>query len=254
MNVRVFEGRRALVVGGSGGIGRAVAAGLALRGARVCVHGGHSAERLERTLAEVRAAAGADSASRAARGFLYPVGAAPPEEAVKFILGQAGETPEILVVAWGPFLRVSLQETKADNWRFLTESNLIFPGILVSLVLGDMLKSRWGRILLFGGTKTSEIRGFASTAAYSAAKTALGVLVKSAALAAARTESEVTCNLICPGLTDTEYSTAGERSYNRRHSPPGAPDCAAIAQAACAALENPAVNGALIPVDRGLWV
>ncbi|MDR1389976.1 MAG: SDR family NAD(P)-dependent oxidoreductase [Treponema sp.] len=242
----VFEGRSALVVGGSGGIGRAVAVGLAERGARVCIHGGHSAGRLERTLAELRKAEAPDSA---ASGFLYNIEASSPEEAAQFILAKMDQTPDILVLAWGPFARnASLAETTAKEWRFMTEFNLIFPEVLVSLAIRDMLRRGWGRILLFGGTKTSEISGFSTTVAYSAAKTALGVLVKSAARASCW---GVTCNLICPGLVDTEYSTSAERLYNSR-SPGGALDCGAVARAALAVLENEAVNGSLIPVDGGL--
>jgi NAD(P)-dependent dehydrogenase (short-subunit alcohol dehydrogenase family) len=114
-----------------------------------------------------------------------------------------------------------------------------------------MMERKWGRILLFGGTNTDTIRGFTSTAAYSAAKTALGVIAKSAAKSAGATG--VTCNVLCPGLTDTEYSNEEMLRYNREKSPGGkALNVEQITAAGLAILENPCLNGAIIPADQGL--
>jgi NAD(P)-dependent dehydrogenase (short-subunit alcohol dehydrogenase family) len=113
-----------------------------------------------------------------------------------------------------------------------------------------MMERNWGRILLFGGTNTDTVRGYITTPAYSAAKTALGVAAKSAARIGA--DRGVTCNVICPGLTDTEYLDGQARTYNREKSPGGRPLTSGdIALAALAVMENPAVNGAVIPVDQG---
>ena len=247
---RVFEGKQALVVGGSGGIGKAVALGLAQRGAMVTITGGNSRERLEGALAEL----GVLNSSRNA-GFLCNIGSPgglAPEKAAPFILEKAG-MPDILIISWGPFIKSALQETKPDNWRFLVESNLIFPGVMVSMALHCMINRGWGRILLFGGTKTAEIRGFSDTAAYSASKTALGTLAKSVAKNAGG--SGVSCNVICPGLTDTEYLCPSERAYSREMSPGGkAITAREIADCALGILENPVINGAIIPADSGLWV
>jgi NAD(P)-dependent dehydrogenase (short-subunit alcohol dehydrogenase family) len=157
----------------------------------------------------------------------------------------------MLICAWGPFKQGTLEDMEAEDWQHLVENNLTFPGILVSSVLGDMMNRRWGRILLFGGTNTDTIRGFRTTAVYSAAKTALGTLAKSVARRAG--PLGVSCNLICPGLTDTEYTGEALRAYNSERSP-GAevlkPED--IAKIALGVLENPQINGGIIPVDRGL--
>ncbi|MDR1863510.1 MAG: SDR family NAD(P)-dependent oxidoreductase [Treponema sp.] len=236
-----FAGRKALVIGGSGGIGREVALALAGRGARLTVHGGSSRERLERTLGDIRDSGGE------AEGFLCP---ADLPGAAERILARAPD-PDILVCAWGPFKRGSLEALDADFWQTMVSCNLAFPGTIVSLALDSMIKKKWGRILLFGGTNTDTIRGFASTAAYSAAKTGLGVIAKSAAKTAGK--QGITCNVICPGLTDTEYLDEEARAYNRERNPLGkALRAAEIALTALGILENPAINGAVVPVDRGL--
>jgi 3-oxoacyl-[acyl-carrier protein] reductase len=238
---KVFTGRKALVIGGSGGIGSAVAVRLGALGAWVMVHGGSSQERLDRTLALIRKAGGQGE------GFLCP---ADIPGAAERILARV-PAPDILVCAWGPFKRASLGELSPEDWNYLIQNNLVFPGILVSLILCDMINNGWGRILLFGGTNTDTIRGFSGTAAYSAAKTALGVLAKSVAKSAG--SHGISCNVLCPGLTDTEYTDKTVKSYNQSRSPGGrALDPVEIARLAVAVLENPQVNGAIIPVDRGM--
>jgi NAD(P)-dependent dehydrogenase (short-subunit alcohol dehydrogenase family) len=238
-----LPGKSALVVGGTGGIGRALARLLARRGVRLTITGGNSQERLKAALAEIREAGGQGE------GFLIQGEA---EDAAEQILARSPE-PDILVCAWGPFWRGPLEETDPAAWRHLTWANLAFPGALVSGVLPGMIRRTWGRILLFGGTNTDVIRGFTSTAAYSAAKTALGVLAKSAARCAG--PRGVTCNVVCPGLTATEYLDEGAQAYNREKSPGGRPlQADQIARFALEILEHPPVNGAVIPVDQGIML
>jgi len=236
-----FLGKKALVVGGTGGIGRAVAIGLAERGTELTVHGGSSKERLESTLKAVR-----ESGAKA-EGFILSLDR---PGAADEILGYSSQT-DILVCAWGPFKRGNIEDYSPELWQNMVAYNLIFPGILVSGVLRGMIERNWGRILLFGGTNTDTIRGFTTTAAYSAAKTALGVLAKSVAKSCA--SRGITCNVLCPGLTNTEYTQEELRRYNSEKSPGGKPlSPAQIAIAALAILENPCINGAVVTADQGL--
>jgi 3-oxoacyl-[acyl-carrier protein] reductase len=242
---RPFLGKKALVIGGTGGIGRAVALGLAERGAVLTIHGGSSPERLESALAAVRAVSGGNEG----RGFLCP---ADKPGAASSILAEC-PAPDIVVCAWGPFTRGRLDALDEHVWEAAAWGNLVFPGTIISLAIRSMMEKKWGRILLFGGTNTDIIRGYVTTPAYSASKTALGVVAKSAARMGA--EKGVTCNVICPGLTDTEYLDEEARVYNRERSPGRrslTPED--IARLVLAVLENPAVNGAVIPVDQGAAV
>jgi 3-oxoacyl-[acyl-carrier protein] reductase len=240
-----FTGKKALVIGGTGGIGRAVAMGLARAGADLTVHGGSSVERLETCLKAIRDLGGK------AGGFLLKI---ENPGAAEEILSHA-PPPDILVCAWGPFKRASMETLDREFWESMVMKNLIFPGLAVSLVLPGMIKKNWGRILLFGGTNTDTIRGYSSSAAYSAAKTGLGVIAKSVAKSAYQSGIYwgVTCNVVCPGLTDTEYLDENARRYNREMSPGAKPLIPEdIAELCVGILENPGINGDVIPVDGGI--
>ena len=241
LEIKPFTGKKALIIGGTGGIGRAIALKLAENGAELAIHGGSSLKRLESTLGEIQSAGGKAS------GFLFPINK--PEAAEKILA--LSFKPDILICAWGPFKQGALETHDSDFWREMVGNNLIFPGILVSLCLDHMIRQKWGRILLFGGTNTDTIRAFSTSAAYSAAKTALGVIAKSAAKTMGPHGGS--CNVLCPGLTDTEYCPDEQKSYNQRKSPDGKPlNPEQIAKAALAILMNGEINGSIIPVDKGL--
>jgi NAD(P)-dependent dehydrogenase (short-subunit alcohol dehydrogenase family) len=234
----VLSGKRALVIGGTGGIGRAIAVMLAQGGVELFIHGGSSQERMTETLTAAR------SFGVKAQGLLCRI-----DGDVEPFLEFCPE-PDVVVAAHGPFLRKRLTETTAKDWRYMTLANLAFPGALVSAILPGMIARRYGRILLFGGTDTGAIRGFATTAAYSATKTGLAVVARSVAKEAAL--FGVTCNAVCPGLVDTEYADAETKAYNRAKSPRGVPlTPEAIAETALHILETPSLNGAIVQVDDG---
>jgi 3-oxoacyl-[acyl-carrier protein] reductase len=236
-----FSGRQALVVGGTGGIGATIAQGLAERGAQVTVHGGSSEDRLRRVLQ------GISSVGGTAQGFLHPITSA---ESVDSLFRRLPRV-DILVWAWGPFLRKPLETYTSGDWEYLAKANFSWPGAMVSLTLRGMLDRGWGRLLLFGGTNTDTIRGFTSTAVYSAAKTALAVVVKSTAKTAA--DRGVTCNMICPGFVDTEYLSEEARAYGKSKSPNHTLlSTRAVAELGIQILLSSQINGAIIPMDGGV--
>lgn len=238
---KVFRGRRALVVGGSGGIGAAAARALAERGASLIVHGGSSPERLERTLAALRTA-GAD-----AEGFL--LGVESPRDAQAFL--ERAPDADIVVCAWGPFQRAGLARTSSADWERAALLDLAFPGALASAYVARMAARGFGRFLFFGGTCTDAVRGFATTAAYSAAKTGIGVLVKSIALEYAG--SGVSAAAVCPGFVDTEYLSEEAKKDLRAGAPGGRLlDADEVAAAAISLMETETANGAIAALDGGL--
>ncbi|MBN1241959.1 MAG: SDR family NAD(P)-dependent oxidoreductase [Spirochaetales bacterium] len=240
---RPLDGRVALVVGGSGGIGAEVALALAKLGAKLIVHGGSSEQRLRATLERARAL------GSVADGFLAgldSIAAAGP------VLEHAHEA-DILVVAHGPFLQAPLHETSAIEWERLASMNLALPGALVSASLPGMRARRWGRILLFGGTRTELPRAFRTNAAYAACKTGLASLVRS--IAAEYANDGIASLLACPGLVDTEYLSPSNRTAWASKAPGGRLTAASALGAWLAdrlADEPPLWNGASVNLDEGL--
>lgn len=238
-----LSNHRALIIGGSGGIGRAVTYNLASHGASVICHGGHDQDKIDEIVSYVRSRGGT------ARGLLLPL-----ERADDLILHLRSLTGiDIVVVAYGPVVYAPLAKTTPKMWRSLAEINVMLPGIVVSHYLPHMMAQGWGRIVLFGGPYSGSIRGYTEIAAYGATKLALSSLVRSAAYEARGTN--VTTNLISPGYVDTEYLTDYRRSVGIARSPQGQlipPE--RIARVICDIIctEEPDVNGAVIAVDQGI--
>lgn len=236
-------GRRALILGGSGGIGRHISIRLAEAGAQVVIHGGGDREKL-RALLRYLSGKGAS-----AEGFLQSV-----RHADELLDSVRKRMPfDVVVVAFGPFLQKPLAQTSYAEWRRIVELNLTLPGAIVSLVAPEMAAKGWGRIILFGGTRTEQIRGFRTVAAYSAAKTGIGSLVRSAAKEFG--DRGVAINAVAPGYVETEYLTAEMARDLARRSP----DNTLIPASSLARIvlnlvlqRSTIVNGAIIPLDKGL--
>jgi NAD(P)-dependent dehydrogenase (short-subunit alcohol dehydrogenase family) len=238
-----LQNHRALIIGGSGGIGRAVTYSLAAQGASVVCHAGHDREKLDRVVAYIRGHGGR------ARSLFVPIHRA---DDILPRLDEAGEV-DILVIAMGPIYYGSLEQTDPEAWREMTELNLLLPGLLLSHYLPRMVRAGWGRVVLFGGPHGDSLRGFRRIAAYSAAKAGLATLCKSAAMQTKGTN--VTVNLVAPGYVETEYLSEPERREGRRKSPRKAlipPERVARLVNHIVLAEEPDMNGAIIALDQGL--
>lgn len=243
----IFEGKKAVVIGGSGGIGAQLSIKLAGSGAELVVHGGHDQEKLGRLMERLREVSPRTASHRAI-----------VQELTTETMGRLAASPlmeqirraDILCVAFGPFLQKPLEETSPTEWMETSLLNYAFPGICVSAALPHMKENHWGRILLFGGTLTHNVRGYRTNAAYGGAKTAVCSLVKSTALQ--YSSCGITCNGILPGFTETEYQSAEQLTLLAKKNPSGSIIPAeAVAAAAMTLLSTREVNGALLNIDDG---
>ena len=195
---QLLTGRVALVIGGSGGIGRSISLALARAGADLICHG-----RRESRVAEVVSAAARFGSH--ARGLPQEI-----DDPADFLpVFDHLDPVDILIVAYGPVFYGSLAETTPYEWARLISHNLTLPALLVSRFLPAMAERGYGRIVLFGGTRTEIPRGFRTLGAYATAKTGVTALMKSAALEASGTGVSV-CSVL-PGIVDTEYLTDEQR-------------------------------------------
>jgi 3-oxoacyl-[acyl-carrier protein] reductase len=141
-----LEGRVALVMGASRGLGRGIAAALAGEGARVAI-ASRSLERLEEAAAEI-----------GERATSFVADASDPEQlaALPDAVATALGPVEILVLnTGGPPLGGALDH-ELEEWETAYRSLVLAPRILAGAVVPGMRERGWGRIVNVGSMSTRE--------------------------------------------------------------------------------------------------
>ena len=186
-----LTGKRAIVTGSTGGIGYAIARGLAAAGATVVLNGRQEASgraAAARLVAEVPGA----KATAVAADLATAAGAA------AFIAG-AGAA-DILVNNMGIYEPKPFAEISDADWLRLFETN-VMSGIRLSRhYLDRMLKANWGRIVFISSESGVQIP--AEMIHYGMTKTAQ--LALSSGLARLTAGSGVTVNAVLPGPTRSD--------------------------------------------------
>jgi NAD(P)-dependent dehydrogenase (short-subunit alcohol dehydrogenase family) len=190
-----LDGKRALLVGGYGGIGEVTTRLLALHGADVAI-AGRSLEKAEALAAELD---GGDGRALGARVDLADRGSV--EAVVDQVVDGLGGL-DILVNLAGIDLESKAEEFDEDDFRRVVDVNLS-GAFWLSQAAGRVMIERGegGRIVHFSSTRSvaGGRRGFA---AYAASKGGLNTLVKQ--LATEWGKHGITVNAIGPGFVPTE--------------------------------------------------
>jgi 3-oxoacyl-[acyl-carrier protein] reductase len=141
-----LEGRVALVMGASGGIGRGIAAALAREGAKVAI-ASRSRERIDAAAKEIGAAVAPFVADA---GDLDRLASLPAEVAAAL-----GPLDVLVTNTGGPPLGGALEHA-LDDWEASYRSLVLAPRVLIGEVLPGMRERRWGRIVNVGSSSTRE--------------------------------------------------------------------------------------------------
>ena len=195
-----LNGKKVLVTGASGGIGKAIAMELSSSGADLCLTGRNKSE-----LENLQKIIGGNC-QIIISDLSYSEGISNLADQAQDIMGQidilvnnAGITKDNL------FMRMS-----EDDWNEVININLNSIFKLTKLLIKGMIKRRYGRIINI--TSVIGVAGGAGQSNYSASKA--GIIAMSKSLAQEVGSRSITVNSIAPGFIETNMTA--ELSDDRR--------------------------------------
>ena len=244
MNSFDLTGKAALVTGGNGGIGLAMARALAQAGAALAI-AGRDAGKNAAAAAELKAVPIACDLkdADACRAMV--------DEAA----GRLGRL-DILVNNAGTNIRKAPQDYSVAEWRAVLDTNLTSAFVASQAAYPHMLRAGGGKIVNIGSMMS--LFGASFAAPYGASKG--GVVQLTRSLAAAWAKDHIQVNAVLPGWIDTDLTQNARREVSGLHdsvlrrTPVGRwgviDDMGGVAVFLASAASD-FVTGAVIPVDGG---
>jgi NAD(P)-dependent dehydrogenase (short-subunit alcohol dehydrogenase family) len=200
-------GQIALIVGGGGGIGGAVAHRMAAAGMTVTV-ADYDRAAAEQIRDEILAARGK------ANAFFVDVTQAREVKAlVNEVHSRHGRIDVLANIAGGSIYTKRIEEFTWPEWKQVIDSNLKGTFLMCREVAPVMQKQKSGRIL--NTASNYGVTGSALRAPYAAAKA--GIITFSKSLALELAPDGILVNVVAPGPTDTPRVMEKESPEARRH-------------------------------------
>lgn len=216
--------RAVLITGGSRGIGKGIAFGLAREGARIAISYRANKTAAQNTLRQLQSQ-GADCLCVEADATNAEI----VDSLVNHVIDRFGRL-DILVNNVGEFNWKPVIETSIHEWEAILQSNLMSVFYASKAVLPAMRRQRWGRIINLGAVGAERAFGQATISAYAASKAA--VVAFSRSLAVEEAKHGITVNVINPSNIDEKDLTIDEARRMRDSRfpigrPPSAEDVSA---------------------------
>lgn len=198
-NHSIFDltGRTALITGSSRGLGRAMAEGLAVAGARVLING-TDPSRVTEAVADFR------NAGHEAEAAPFNVTAEDEVKAAFDGFDAAGIAVDILVNNAGIQYRKPMVELETVDWQRVIDTNLTSAFVIGREAAKRMIPRGYGKIVNIGSL-TSELAR-ATVAPYTVAKGGIKMLTR--AMAAEWAQHGIQANAIGPGYMLTDMNQA----------------------------------------------
>jgi 3-oxoacyl-[acyl-carrier protein] reductase len=186
--------KRALVTGGSRGIGAAVARALARDGCSVIVNYRERREAAEAVVASIQAEGGQALAIR------FDVANAAEVAGAYQDLGVSADPIEVVINNAAVTRDAVFAGMRRDEWRQVLDTTLDGFYHVTQPLLLPMVRRRRGRVVNI--VSHSGLSGNRGQVNYSAAKG--GLIAATKALARELSSRGITINAVCPGIIDTE--------------------------------------------------
>jgi len=242
-----LEGRTALVMGGSRGIGRAIASALAREGCRVAI-ASRSQERIEEAAAAIEPSPTpfVADASDLERLAVLPAEVAEAFGPIDILVANTGGPP------FGGALEHELEE-----WETAYRSLVLAPKVLADAVVPGMRERGWGRIVNVGSTSTREPIPFLnlSNAHRMAAVGFLKTLSREVAADGVTVNTVATGRFATERLADASGSLDGAEEAAKNEVPAGRlgrPEEYGDLVAFLCSDRAAYLTGTVIPIDGGL--
>ncbi|HCP46384.1 MAG TPA: 3-oxoacyl-[acyl-carrier-protein] reductase [Deltaproteobacteria bacterium] len=195
-----LAGQKALVTGGSRGIGRGIALELARRGADIVINYNSNSTAADEVVAEIEklgrkaVALQADVSDFAAAGALVK-GAVDALGGLTILVNNAGVTRDKLLMAM-----------KEDDWTTVVQTNLGGTYNVTQQAIRSLLRNRDTGARVVNITSVSGLVGVPGQANYSAAKA--GIIGFTKATAKELAKRQILINAVAPGFIQTDMTDA----------------------------------------------